>query len=155
MLDLFREELRGHLLVVSGGESESVLESLKQIRGAARIVKCEPVERVAVALAAFLSAAREGRVQRTPTANDWLRLAASTLAGAIATDDETFAVWLSDNAKKLDEIAVVFGQVKSERVSVAKELQPEPSIVEPTAPASVATQPRLRPKRSCGSRRRA
>ena len=64
MLDLFREELREHLLlVVARGDAEPALESLKQIRGAARIVKCEPIERVAIALSAFLSAVREGRVR--------------------------------------------------------------------------------------------
>src|SRR5205814_10452421 len=50
MLDLFREETRGHLLAISKAlpalptdptAAEPLLESLKQIRGAARLVKCE------------------------------------------------------------------------------------------------------------------
>jgi two-component system sensor histidine kinase and response regulator WspE len=108
MVDLFREELRGHLLLVGGGDREASLESLRQIRGAARIVKCKPVERLAVALSGFLSAVREGGAELSTAASDWLRFAVSTLAGATGTDDETFPDWLSAATPTLTRIAEVF-----------------------------------------------
>jgi two-component system sensor histidine kinase and response regulator WspE len=108
MLDLFREELRSHLLIVNSGDTEPALESLRQIRGAARIVKCVPVERVALALAAFLQAVRERRAVSTSLASEWLGYAISTLASAISTDAESFPEWLTATTPALAEIADVF-----------------------------------------------
>src|SRR5262249_18756120 len=101
MLDLFREELRGHLVSITKSLSalatdptagEPVTESLKQIRGAAKLVKCEPVATLAGALSAFLRAARDGKCELSPLALDWTRYAVATIAGALATDD-TFPAW--------------------------------------------------------------
>src|SRR5262245_9205479 len=143
MLDLFREELREHLLVVEGADAEPTLESLKQIRGAARIVKCEPVERLAVALSAYYSAVREGRVAPTPAANDWLRLAVSTLAGAISTDDESFTKWLADNSVRLEEIAGVFDHTTTapSRISAKQEPRPAPAPANKEAAPSTDAAP--------------
>ena len=96
MLDLFREELRAHLRVLERGEVPASLEALKQIRGAALIVKCAPVGAVVPALAGFLSAVGEGRAELTPLARQWLAFTITTLARGISTDDETFAGWLTD-----------------------------------------------------------
>jgi two-component system sensor histidine kinase and response regulator WspE len=115
MLDLFREELRSHLLSISSaldGDIETVLASLKQIRGAARIVKCGPIERVASALSQFMIAVREKRTEFTPLAMQWMRLAISTLAEAIATDDESLTAWINATSDKLNKIAEIFESVK-------------------------------------------
>jgi two-component system, chemotaxis family, sensor histidine kinase and response regulator WspE len=147
MLDLFREELREHLLVVSGGEPDPAHESLKQIRGAARIVKCQPVERVAVALLAHVSAVREGRTRGTPAAGGWLRLAVSTLAGAIATADETFPAWLNNAAGKLAEIADVFERATPTPTPARRAPEPAtppapvPDVAPPPAPTPPAAPP--------------
>ena len=79
MLDLFREELRTHLLVVGGADTEATLESLRQIRGAARIMKCGAVEEAAVAMTAALTAARGRPALPDPLAG-WLRFTVATLA---------------------------------------------------------------------------
>ena len=155
MFDLFREELRGHLLVAEGGDAEAALESLKQIRGAARIVKCEPIERVAIAISSFLSAVREGRASRSPAASDWLRLAVSTLAGAVSTDDETLARWMNDNSESLKKSRVSSIESSPRQFRRA----PRPSKNHNPRPSSLL--PRRRPpgrplpKRSCGLPRRA
>jgi len=117
MLDLFREETRGHLLTISKAlpaltsdptAAEPVLEALKQIRGAARLVKCVPLASLAAALNKFLRATRDGKAEFSPQALDWLRYAVATLAGALTTDDETFFVWMETSAPTIVRIAEVF-----------------------------------------------
>ncbi|MBA4063148.1 MAG: hybrid sensor histidine kinase/response regulator [Isosphaera sp.] len=108
MHDLFREELRWHLRVVAGGELDASLESLKQIRGAARVVKCVPVERAAAGLGAFLQAVREGRTTASPRAGDWARAAVAALAGAVGTDEESFPTWLAAATPTLAQVADIF-----------------------------------------------
>lgn len=108
MLDLFREELRSNLLILATGDTEAALEALKQIRGAARIMKCEPVARVATAIAGFLSATREAGGEVQPGATNWLKRAVSLLASAIPTDSESFPEWLKETTPALTEVAAVF-----------------------------------------------
>jgi len=108
MLDLFREEVRGHLQTISKllatlatdpTASEPVLDALKPIRGAARLVKCAPVAALATAISDFIRAAREGRYELSPPALDWMRYAVTLFAGALATDDETFSAWAESSAE--------------------------------------------------------
>jgi two-component system sensor histidine kinase and response regulator WspE len=108
MLDLFREEARESLLAVSkalphlGSDptaGDPVQDALKQLRGAARLVKCAPVADAAAALSAFVRAAGGSPV--APAALDWLRYAVATLAGALATDDDSFAGWAESAAPAL------------------------------------------------------
>ncbi len=133
MLDLFREELRGHLQTVAKAlpalasdptASEPVLDALKQIRGAARLVKFEPVAALAGAVAAYLRATREPPAQ----AVDWLRYAVAVLAGALATDDETFGEWATASAPELVRISEAFA-----RAAVTP--HEEPAAPKPTPPA--------------------
>jgi two-component system sensor histidine kinase and response regulator WspE len=115
MYDLFREEIRAHLLVVSAGlggdgpfpthMTDDLFESLRQIRGSARVMKCGPVEVTATTLAEFLTATRDGRVVPTPAAASWLRFAVATLAGLIRTDEADFPQWLASASAPLDQIA--------------------------------------------------
>ena len=88
--------------------AEPVLEGLKQLRGAARLVKCEPVAAVAAAVGGFLRAAREGRCELSPPALDWARYAVAALAGALATDDDTFPAWADGSRATLVAIAETF-----------------------------------------------
>jgi two-component system, chemotaxis family, sensor histidine kinase and response regulator WspE len=127
MLDLFREELRAHLLLIGTDDSAQAIEALKQIRGAARIVKCAPVEFVAVAVSGFLSGLHERRDEVTAEARGWLSHAVTTLAGAVATDDETFPDWLAAVTPGLAEIARVFEEAGSRAV---------PSRVVPSIPVA-------------------
>jgi two-component system sensor histidine kinase and response regulator WspE len=141
MLDRFREELRFHLLLLDGGDVPRSLDALKQIRGAARIVKCAPVEATAVAVTGFLSAVGEGRVEATPLARHWLQFAAATLARAIATDDETFAGWVTDATPVLDEIARVFERPRASRTPIAR-VEPGTAMPLPPSPPSEDGLPR-------------
>ncbi|WP_390888594.1 hypothetical protein [Frigoriglobus tundricola] len=75
-----------------------MLDALKQIRGAARLVKCAPVAALATAVSDFVRAAREGRCELSPPALDWSRYAVDLLAGALVTDDETFPTWAESAA---------------------------------------------------------
>jgi two-component system sensor histidine kinase and response regulator WspE len=141
MVDVFREELRSNLLIVSRGlegELDPVLEAIKQVRGAARIMKCASVERLASALGRFLGFVREKRASLTPLAQDWCRAAIAALAGAISVvdGDDSFAAWAEASGPRLIEIAEVF-----ERVQPAT---PAPAAPGPT-PKSSAPSPPPRP----------
>jgi two-component system sensor histidine kinase and response regulator WspE len=136
MFDLFREEARGHLLTISkalpalGSDptaGEPVLEALKQLRGAARLVKCEPVAALAGVLGAYLRTAREPPAP----ALDWVRYAVATVAGALATDDDSFGEWATASAAELATIGEVFATATSAASPVKLEI--------PVAPLSAAT----------------
>ncbi|MCI0702569.1 MAG: hybrid sensor histidine kinase/response regulator [Planctomycetia bacterium] len=113
MLNLFREETRGHLYAITNALSalvndptatEPIIESFKQIRGAARLVKCSPIADAAAALSDFVSTVRERKSEFSPLALDWLRLGVFTLAGSLTTTDETFPMWLSSATEQLTHI---------------------------------------------------
>lgn len=129
MLDLFREEVRSHLLVLSAGVAaiesdgarppDDLFESLRQIRGAARVMKCAAVENAALAIADLLTAARESRVPVAPILN-WLWYAIDTIAGVIGTDEESFAVWLASVTAPLQTaVDVLKGAVEAQAGSRA------------------------------------
>ncbi|MBM3981320.1 MAG: hybrid sensor histidine kinase/response regulator [Planctomycetes bacterium] len=135
MLDLFREEVRGHLhgiaralpaLTSDPTAGEPVLEALKQLCGAARLVKCDPVAALAGALGAYL------RATRAPPAPalGWARYAVAIVAGALATDDDTFGDWAAASAAELARIAEVFG-----RAAAVQTPREEPPTPKPTPPA--------------------
>jgi two-component system sensor histidine kinase and response regulator WspE len=137
MLDLFREETRGHLYTIAKAlpalltdptAAEPMLESLKQIRGSARLVKCEPVAAVAGATSTFLRAAREGKCELSPPAINWTRYTVSTLAGALTTDDETFPAWASAATPVLATITDAFTRaaVAGKPVAAQDEKKPTP-----------------------------
>src|SRR6185295_14286619 len=103
---------------------------LKQLRGAARLVKCEPVAALAGAPGGFLRAAREGKAELSPLALDWVRYAVATLAGALATDDESFAPWAEGAKPTLASTVEAFT-----RAANAKREEPHPpALAEPTPP---------------------
>ncbi len=138
MLDLFREEVRGHLQAIAKAlpaiatdltAAEPVVEGLKQIRGAARLVKCEPVAALATAVSVFVRAAREGKCELSPTALDWTRYAVATLAGAIATDDDTFTAWAEASRPTLATISDTFTHAAS--VTASKPAAPPPAAPTP------------------------
>lgn len=117
MLDLFREEAREHLGVISKAlphladdptAAEPVLDACKHLRGAARLVKCAPVVDVVTALSAFVRAAREGGQAVAPRAIEWGRYASATLAGALTTDDDSFGEWVDSTKPALATIAETF-----------------------------------------------
>lgn len=152
MLDLFREELRSHLLVISseiGGNLEPVLESLKQIRGAARIVKSASVERIALAVWQFLNAVHEKKAELSPLAMDWLRFAVSTLAEVIGTDEESYTGSVADMSDRLAQIAGVFETVKASPAQFATpaipSLLPTESIVAGVDASSPSSVPKPEP----------
>jgi len=150
MLDLFREEARAHLHAVSRAlpalptdptAAEPILDALKQLRGAARLVRCEPVGTVAAALSAFVRAAREGKAQLGPSAQEWLRYAVTEMAGALATNDETFAGWATASAPALASVADAFGKA----TAAAAEVRVAPAAsgsASPPAPPAPLTEAR-------------
>lgn len=144
MLDLFREEARAHLHAVSRAlpalptdptAAEPILDALKQLRGAARLVKCETVGTVAAALSAFVRAAREGKAQPSAPALGWLKYAVGRLAGALATDDETFAGWATESAPEFARVAQTFETATSAAGAPVPPKAPESAQVQP-APAA-------------------
>lgn len=141
MIDCFREELRVHLLALAGDDADAALESVKQIRGAARIVKCRPVEQLARVLSEYLSAVRESRIPNSGTAGEWLQYAISTLAGAVGTDDDTFPAWVETHSAQLHEIARVFeGMPLAAATTLAKTVEAAPPAPGPAAAAVDAPQ---------------
>src|SRR5262249_40553049 len=115
MLDLFREEVRVHLLALGRGTDalaagaaalpDDVSEALRQIKGAARGVKCAPGETAGAAVSGFLGAVRDGRLKPAPDAAGWVGAASAVLAGVIATDAESYPAWLESASVPLAEIA--------------------------------------------------
>src|SRR5262249_3499507 len=115
--------------------AEPVLEALKQIRGAARLVKCEPIATLASAVNDFLRAAREGKCELSAPALDWTRFAVATLAGALATDDETFPAWVGASAPALAGITEAFSRAARARSSNPTPVEPAPLVpARPTPP---------------------
>ena len=139
MLDVFREEVRAHLpAVAAGGEAmraghpprDDVFEGLRQVAGAARMVKCPAVERVASAVAAYLPGAGVSPASLPPAAGEWLGYAVAVVAGVIETDAETFAAWQETSAEPLERVAAVFRD--------ATRAAPRPGPQPPTDPAPEA-----------------
>ncbi|MFM8270821.1 MAG: response regulator [Gemmata sp.] len=119
MLDLFRAEVREHLYAIGAAlphlsadptASDPVAECLKQLRGAARLVKCAAVADAAGALAGYLRAVRESKGTPPPPAVDWCRFAVAELAGALGTEDDTFRAWAEGAAPALATVAETFGR---------------------------------------------
>ncbi len=118
MLDLFREETREHLSYIANAlahlgadptAAEPVAERLKQLRGAARLVKCAAVADAAGALGAYLRTAPT----LDPLARDWTRYAVATLAGVLATDDETYPTWVETARPALAAVTDAFTRAAS------------------------------------------
>lgn len=140
MLDQFREEVRAQLRAIADriadpAAIEDVLERLRQIRGAARVVKCGPVEDAVGGMAAALVAARERRVPLPDPAVGWLRYTTDTLAGLIATDEETFPPWLASAAGPLREAATALRR--------SLELMPKATPAESPPRTGAGVQPAL------------
>lgn len=153
MLDLFRDEARAALLVVARAlpalptdptAADPVLDALKQLRGAARLVKCEPVATVSAALAGFLRATREGKAALEPAALEWMRYAVALLAGSVSTDDETFAGWATATAPAFLGTAEVFARGGSAGAPRTAE-PPAPPAPPPPAPAALREPARAAP----------
>jgi two-component system sensor histidine kinase and response regulator WspE len=148
MFDLFREEVRAHLLVVeSTSDRDAAIESLKQLRGAARIMKCRPVERVAEALTAYWQAMGNRAWPRE--AKEWLRFAVSTLVGVMFIHEDEYRTWLEDASANLELIAEEFrkclpalsAKAESRSEPVAKVPPPAPPPRVEPAPAAAKPEP--------------
>jgi two-component system sensor histidine kinase and response regulator WspE len=112
MLDLFREETRRHLLVLDaaarglvGGSppADDSLDALRQLRGAALLMRCEPVAGWSGAVGTFLQTLRGGRRAPSPAAVAWVRFGIATVAGLIGTDEETYPAWVTSAADPLKQ----------------------------------------------------
>ncbi|MDB5313727.1 MAG: chemotaxis protein histidine kinaselike protein [Gemmataceae bacterium] len=155
MLDLFREEVRSHLLVLASGidaiatggvsPGDNLFESLREIRGSARVMKCPPVEAAAAATAEFLTAVRESRVPLTPAGVGWLRYTTSLLSGLIGVSEESFVGWLDSVAPALERAATQFRNVASAPrptpPPAAGEPAPMPLVFAPEPPAAPLVSP--------------
>jgi two-component system sensor histidine kinase and response regulator WspE len=157
MLDLFREEVRAHLLTVSRAlpalptdptAAEPVLDAFKQLRGAARLVKCELVGTVAAAVSTFVRAAREGKAVLGAPAVEWVKYAVAKVAGALATDDETFAGWATESAAEFARVAETFGKATTAGAPVPpKAPQAVPAPPADAPPAAPAPRAEVRPEK--------
>lgn len=142
MVDMFREEVRANLLLLDASKPEEAIESLQQIRGASRLIKCAPVDRAAGALSGYFAAAGERSGVEDPHAARWVAYAVATLAGAIGTDDESFGAWVAGATPALTEIADAFEHAATAPVAVVvtgADLQPTAPVVEHIS-AAVAVQ---------------
>ncbi|MBP3954569.1 hybrid sensor histidine kinase/response regulator [Gemmata sp. G18] len=143
MLDLFREEAREHLRAIADAvprvstdptAAEPILESLKQLRGAARLVKCVPVADAAGAVSEFIRATNEAKSPFSSRALDWTRYALATLAGVLATDNETFSEWVEASGDALATVSGAFTRAAEECKNA--EVQIAPIEREASAPPS-------------------
>jgi two-component system sensor histidine kinase and response regulator WspE len=137
MLGLFREELRANLLAVAAGVTaleagelpprDTAVESLRQIRGAARVMKFAPVEAAAAAVTGYLAAVREAHAPPPPAGLRWLRYALAALARLIDTDADTFP-------DRLAEVTPGFGQLADALRHGVPAPAPHPPVAAPTEP---------------------
>ncbi|HYH69638.1 MAG TPA: hybrid sensor histidine kinase/response regulator [Urbifossiella sp.] len=146
LLGLFREELRSHLLVVSAGVAalkagqlpprDDAAESLRQIRGAARVMKCAPVAAAAAAVGGYWAALRDAKPDAT--ALGWVRYAVDALASLIDTDADTFDERLKAVSTGLEQLAGVLPQAAppARRTPPADAGSPPPPPPEPVVVAS-------------------
>ena len=165
MFDLFREELRASLLVLSAeidsleatgtAPCQESIETLRGMRAAALLVKCPPVAAALAALADFLGAIRMSGGANSREAIGWLRHSVDVLAGAISVEAESFPTWVESSAQPLGEIAATLQSAASpipvanvERASkpqatiFAPRIKPEPTaeIASPEAVVRVTAQ---------------
>jgi two-component system sensor histidine kinase and response regulator WspE len=144
LLGLFREELRSHLLVVSAGVAalkagqlpprDDAAESLRQVRGAARIMKYAPVAAAAAGVGGYWAALRDAKAPPEPAALGWLRYAVDALASLIDTDADSFADRLAEVTPGLEQLAGVFPAAAPAVVSAPKK-PPPPAVASPPPPA--------------------
>ncbi|MBY0458612.1 MAG: Hpt domain-containing protein, partial [Gemmataceae bacterium] len=157
MLDLFREEARDHLRAVATAVPhlatdptavEPVAERLKQLRGAARLVKCAPVGDAAGAIGTYLRATTETQTPLPDGAVGWLKYATGVLAGAIQTDDDTFPDWVAQARPALEAVAAAFARAAEGLRLAAKSAANSPPPAPPvtTPPKSVPVSPPAPPK---------
>lgn len=134
MLDIFREEVRANVLLLRQGLSEtpikpdSLAEPARLLRSAARLMDAGPVEAAAAALAKSLASG-------VPSADvlAWIRFAVDTIAGLIATNEETFPDWLvaaTPNLQSAEE--ALRGVVATTTLAGA----PPPSPAKPAPPTA-------------------
>ncbi|HJZ56297.1 MAG TPA: Hpt domain-containing protein, partial [Gemmataceae bacterium] len=146
MLDVFREEARTHLLTLSAAADgiasgsappDDALESLRQLRGAALVMKSVPLADAAGAVSAFLQGIRDGRVKPSTEAVGWLRYAVAVIAGVIGTDEEAYPTWLAGATGPLVEIANTLRRV----VESAPSPLPPPDAPKPDEPRAAESHP--------------
>jgi two-component system sensor histidine kinase and response regulator WspE len=132
LLDLFREEVRSHLLVILpalDAPTEAAAESLRLLRGAARLMKLPAAEAALAAVADSL-----------PAGGEWARFVAHTLAGVIATDPDSFPTWAEESAPKFERAAAALRG--SEGTTPRQPAEPAPARPEAAAePAPAGPEP--------------
>lgn len=125
MLDLFREEVRANAIVLREALAreaiEPMMEALRLVRSAARIVNLPAIESLAAAMAASV----QRGLPFTPERTAWLRYATDLLAGTIGTTDETFPQWLDENLITLAHAAGVLNDTPTTPASGGRQ-SPEP-----------------------------
>ncbi|MCS6866557.1 MAG: hybrid sensor histidine kinase/response regulator [Gemmataceae bacterium] len=149
IFDLFREEVRSYLLslqklvpalATDPTATDTALETLKFLRGAARLAKCEPVAELARAITQYLHATREQHQTISPEGQNWLHYAIATLAPLLTTDEENFPAWVASEEARLAEVSRVFLGVvaaSARRQAIA----PSPPVP-PSAPPSSQPEPK-------------
>ena len=132
LLDLFREEVRTHggafvegLAVLSSDLTnvqnvEPLMRAAHSIKGAARIVKVEPVVLVSDAMQEVLLAAMNGTLTLTPNALRILGQGMSTLTQIAALSEDRFEQWLP---AQNTEMRTLLADLKA----ISQPLEPHPS----------------------------
>ncbi|HEY3790058.1 MAG TPA: chemotaxis protein CheA, partial [Urbifossiella sp.] len=148
MLDLFREELRAHLFAIRTGIvalesngtplSDDVLERFRQLRGSARIMKCQPIVDAVGGMSESLGTIHPARNSMSGAAIAWLKYAINVLAGAIATDSESFPQWLNHSTEALQRISSIAQQGIPESRSAPRHSREIPA----DPPAQIRQEPR-------------
>ncbi len=145
--DLFREETRAHLRVISTANNKSaipdeVLESLRQLRGAALLMKCPPIAEALLAVANLLQAVREKRLPTEPAITGWVNHLIAVLAPITQIDEEEFPAALAVAEPALVTMAQTLAK-RPQRPVPATPPPAAPTVKEPapTAPASPPPPP--------------
>jgi two-component system sensor histidine kinase and response regulator WspE len=143
LLELFREEvlslsgiLSSGLVELEAGSSdpkriEPLMRAAHSIKGAARIVGCEPAVEVAHAMEEMLVAAQHGQFALDPAAVDALLEGVDLLEGMARTD---LGEWSTANAAPAARIATTLGSRLSGPPSLPSAAPPTPEA-SPAAPA--------------------
>ncbi|OWK34733.1 response regulator [Fimbriiglobus ruber] len=141
LLDLFREEVRALCGVLGSGivdlegdapdprKIEPLMRASHSMKGAARIVGCDPAVDVAHVMEEFFVAVQKGALQFAPGNVDTLLAAVDLLAELAETD---IAVWAADNAGRAAESVGAIRAILNHETVAA----PPPSPRTPPPPAT-------------------
>lgn len=149
MLSAFREEVRVAAIALSEGLArlysqgadasalDEMLDAARSLRGAAKMVRVEPIAELAQSVQEVLRTARENKAPLGPPVVERLNEALELVAGIVALRDDEIPVWLDDHKSDFTKFQELSPTQREESFREAPSNDaPLPITKEQLAPAS-------------------